>query len=140
MPVKAIARNSIARNGVGAYVVPCYKISLQYCNWGGSSNGLRDLLKSGELNQLAAQKKGTMFEIIKRAGHPKLAFHYNNSKVEEINIANLNNKQIVNKIEEYSQRSGDKLFKYNHKVMSINDSVRGIWSPMHVPKDYRHKI
>lgn len=140
MPVKGIALSSIARNGVGAYVVPCHRISVQYCNWGGSSTGLRELLKTGQLNQLASAKKGTMFEIIKRSGHPKLSFHYNNSKVEEINIANLNTKEIINKIDEYSQRSGEKLFKFNHKVMSINDSVRGIWSPMHAPKNHRHKI
>lgn len=140
MPVKAIARTSIARNGVGAFVVPCHKISVQYCNWGGSSSGLRTLLKSGQLNQLAKDKKSIFFEVVKKSGHPKVSFHYNNDVVTDVNIANMNSSQILNKIDEYSQRSGDKLIKFNHKVMSINDSVRGIWSPMHTPKDHRYKI
>ncbi|KAK6455571.1 uncharacterized protein RJT20DRAFT_48242 [Scheffersomyces xylosifermentans] len=140
MPVKAIAKSSIARNGVGAYVVPCHKISVQYCNWGGSSTGLRELLKNGQLDNIASKKKGIFFDIFKRTGHPKLTFHYNNDKAQEVEVANLNAKEIEQKIQEYSQRSGAPLFKHNHKVLSINDSIRGIWSPMHTPKSHRHQI
>ncbi|WLF79225.1 39S ribosomal protein L51, mitochondrial [Lodderomyces elongisporus] len=142
MPVKAIPKLSIARNGVGAYVQPCSKVVLQYCNWGGSSNGLRQLLTSGKLNHLAKEKPHTVFEIKRNPGHPKLVFHYNNAKqtVSEIEVKNLNEGQILNKISEYIQRSGNELFKNNHKVVSQNESVRGIWSPLHVPKDHRYKI
>ncbi|EAZ62859.1 predicted protein [Scheffersomyces stipitis CBS 6054] len=140
MPVKAIAKTSIARNGIGAFVLPCHKISVQYCNWGGSSSGLRQLLKSGKMDSIASQKSGVVFDVVKRVGHPKLIFHYNNSQKQEVDIANLEASQIVEKLNEYSQRSGAPLFKFNHKVLSNNDSVRGIWSPMHAPKSHRHKI
>lgn len=51
MVVKAIARNSIGRNGVGAFVFPCRKITLQFCNWGGSSEGMRKFLTSKRLDK-----------------------------------------------------------------------------------------
>ncbi|KAK6463755.1 hypothetical protein DFJ63DRAFT_135439 [Scheffersomyces coipomensis] len=140
MPVKAIARTSISRNGVGAFVSPCYKISVNYCNWGGSSTGLRELLNAGKIDKIAQEKSNIIFEVIKRTGHPSLKFHYNNDVVQDINIANLKAHEIVNKLDEYSQRSGNDLFKFNHRVLSINDSVRGVWSPLHTPKTHRHKI
>ncbi|CAK9436917.1 mitochondrial 54S ribosomal protein mL43 [Lodderomyces beijingensis] len=142
MPVKAIPKVSIARNGVGAYVHPCNKLTLQYCNWGGSSTGLRRLLTSGRLNTLAASKPQTVFEILKRSGHPKLIFHYNNQDrtVTEVEIKNLKEHEILAKIDEYIQRTGNELFKCNHKVISQNDSVRGVWSPMHEPKGHRYSI
>lgn len=140
MPVKAIPKLSIARNGVGAYVLPCHRITVQYCNWGGSSHGVRELLKSGTINDVASKKSNIYFDVCKRKGHPQLKFFYNNDKSKEIDIRNLEKSEIINKINEYSQNSGAPLFKYNHKVMSINESVRGIWSPMHLHKDNRHKI
>ncbi|KAI5954537.1 MRPL51 [Candida jiufengensis] len=140
MPVKAIATKSISRNGVGAFVHPCHKLTLQYCNWGGSSQGLRQLLTNGQINKIAESIPQTTFEILKRQGHPKLIFHYNNSKAQEVDIKNLKTNDIVNKINEYIQRSGNDLFKCNHKVVSENDSVRGIWSPLHAPKGHRYNI
>ncbi|RLV94519.1 54S ribosomal protein L51 mitochondrial [Spathaspora sp. JA1] len=140
MPVKAIPKISLARNGVGAFVAPCHRITVQYCNWGGSSTGIRQILSSGQLDHIASQKNHTFFEIVRKAGHPSLTFYYNNDATEVVNVANLDSENIVQKLEEYSQRSGNKLIKFNHKVMSNNDSVRGIWSPLHMPKGYRHKI
>jgi large subunit ribosomal protein L43 len=140
MPVKAIPKVSRALNGIGAYVVPCRKIKINYCNWGGSSKGIRELLKAGEINQLGSAKKSIFFEILKRQGHPTIEFHYNNNTVKDIAIRNLSCGDILKKIDEYSQSSGADLFKWNHKVLSTNESVRGIWSPMHVPKEFRHKI
>ncbi|EGW32421.1 uncharacterized protein SPAPADRAFT_61493 [Spathaspora passalidarum NRRL Y-27907] len=140
MPIKAIPKISLARNGVGAFVAPCHRITVQYCNWGGSSTGLRQVLSSGQLDHIARQKKYTFFEVVKKSGHPSLTFHYNNDTTQVVDIANLDSEKIVEKLEEYSQRSGNKLIKFNHKVMSNNDSVRGIWSPLHMPKGHRHKI
>lgn len=140
MPVKAIPKVSIARNGVGSFVLPCHKIKVNYCNWGGSSKGIRELLQAGEINKLGASKKSIFFEIAKRSGHPSIEFHYNNDTVKDIPIKNLESSEVLKKINEYSQASGADLFKWNHKVLSNNESVRGIWSPLHLSKDNRHKI
>lgn len=140
MPVRAIAKTSIARNGVGAFVSPCHKITVQYCNWGGSSSGMREILKAGKLNEIASNKPHLFFEIVKRQGHPKLEFHYNNDTTKNIEVRNLSPSEIITKIQEFSQNSGNALSKFNQRVLSMNESVRGIWSPMHSPKEHRHKI
>ncbi|KAK6197576.1 uncharacterized protein RJT21DRAFT_123403 [Scheffersomyces amazonensis] len=140
MPVKAIARTSIARNGVGAFVPSCHRVSIQYCNWGGSSTGLRQALKTGKIDKFAGETQYIFYEVTKKPGHPILKFHYSNDTVQEVSVANLKAEEILDKLDHYSQRSGNKLIKFNHKVMSVNDSVRGIWSPLHLPKTHRHKI
>lgn len=140
MPVKAISKVAVARNGVGAFVVPCHRITLQYCNWGGSSLGIRQLLRSGTLNEIASNKPGIYFEIIKRSGHPQLKFHYSNDAAKEVDVRNLSESDVIKKLNEHAQNSGKAPFKWNHRVMSMNESVRGIWSPMHVAKENRHKI
>ncbi|KAG7666322.1 MRPL51 [[Candida] subhashii] len=140
MPIKAIPKLSVARNGVGAFVNPCYKVIVQYCNWGGSSQGLRDVLANKQLGKIADQHKGTVFEVTKRSGSPKLIFHYNNKTQQTVDVARLNEGEVVDKINDYIRRSGNNLFKCNHKVISNNDSVRGIWSPLYTPKGHRFKI
>lgn len=140
MPVKAIPKVSTSRNGLGAFVRPCNRIQIQYCNWGGSSSGVRELLSSGKLNTLAGEKPDIFFEVVKKAGPPKITFHYAHNKVREVEAKNMDVKLVTRAIDELSQASGNKLFKWNHKVISENESVRGIWSPLHLPKDNRHRI
>lgn len=113
---------------------------MQYCNWGGSSAGIRAMLKNGDINRIGLSKPYIFMDILRRSGHPTLNFHYNNGKSQEVSVANMSAAEVEAKINEYSERSGAALFRFNHKVMSINDSVRGIWSPMQIPKSHRYKI
>ncbi|RCK63253.1 54S ribosomal protein L51, mitochondrial [Candida viswanathii] len=155
MPVKAIPKVSIARNGVGSFVPPCHRITIQYCNWGGSSTHLRKVLANGQMDKYINSKPHVFFEVVKARGHPKLTFRYVNKEngkasdllaqqvsyvTQEVDIKNLPELEIFKKLDEYYSRSGNELFKFNHKVKSINDSVRGIWSPLQTLKGYRHKI
>ncbi|OBA20154.1 hypothetical protein METBIDRAFT_45237 [Metschnikowia bicuspidata var. bicuspidata NRRL YB-4993] len=142
MPVKAIQKLSLARNGIGAFVKPCHKITVQFCNWGGSSQGVRDLLVDPEkrFQKFTTSNKDTMFEIVKKSGHPMLTFHYSTGKNSVVDVKNLVPTDIVAKLDEYIKRGGNNLFKFNHKVMSENESVRGVWSPFHEAKEHRHRI
>ena len=142
MPVKAIPKLSIARNGIGAFVKSCHKVTVQFCNWGGSSKGVRELLteSSSRFRRFTTANKDTTFEIVKKSGHPTLIFHYNTGTENSVCVRNLDAKGVLQKLDEHIKRAGNKPFKYNHKVMSINESVRGVWSPFHEPKEHRHKI
>lgn len=141
MPVKAIPKVALLRNGMGAFIRPCYKVTLQFCNWGGSSQGVRDFLSQKKhLEKFASENSNTMFEVKQRSGHPQVVFHYNNGVTQNVDVKNEGVLEICKKLWEGLQRSGNPLFKYNHKVMSENESVRGIWSPMHVDKNDRFKI
>ena len=90
MVVKAIARNSIGRNGVGAFVFPCKKVTLQYCNWGGSSEGMRKFLTSKRLDKWGQEFPWIQFEVLRKSGHPLLRAEYTNGREKVVCVRNLN--------------------------------------------------
>ncbi|CAL9727594.1 large ribosomal subunit protein mL43 [Monosporozyma unispora] len=135
MVVKGITnRFSIARNGYGeSFIHPCRKIIIQYCNWGGSSQGIRDFLVSERLNGIASRHKQIEFEVIKKSGHPVITGFYNNGRNKPICVRNMDPIEINKKLEILMNSSGDILRRWtkNDNVRSLNKSVRGIWSPFH---------
>ncbi|EGV62003.1 39S ribosomal protein L51, mitochondrial [Yamadazyma tenuis] len=140
MPVKPIFKPSLLRNGLGTYVQPCHKVTIQYCNWGGSSKSIRDLLSTGSINKFASENLNIFVEVVKKSGHPVLKFDYSHDKQDSVEVRNKTTTEVLKLLSDYSQRSGNELFKYNHKVLSNNESVRGVWSPMHEHKGHRFKI
>lgn len=139
MVVKAIKQVSIARNGVGAFIFPCKKITLQYCNWGGSSQGMRDFLTSKRLDSLSKKYPFIQFEILRKSGHPIIRGQYNNGREKVICVRNLNIDNVENKLKLLKDSSGEVLRRRtkNDNVETLNSSVRGVWSPVHSSMRYR---
>lgn len=136
-PIKRVLPKAV--NGVGAFVQPCHKIILRYCNWGGSSKGARELLRSN-IKEVAAKYPKVQFELVRDSGHPVLKGQYANGKEKVICVKNYDPVKIAEKIHLLTQSSGNQLKKYTVAVESPNGSVRGIWSPFHVDQQYRHKV
>jgi large subunit ribosomal protein L43 len=63
--------------------------------------------------------------------HPVIAGHYINGRHKAICVRNLEPGQILKKAELLRDASGEKLKRVTKPVKSINESVRGIWSPYH---------
>lgn len=139
MVVKAIKQVSIARNGVGAFIFPCKKITLQYCNWGGSSQGMRDFLTSKRLDLLSKKYPFIQFGILRKSGHPIIRGQYNNGREKVICVRNLNIDNVENKLKLLKDSSGEVLRRRtkNDNVETLNSSVRGVWSPVHSSMRYR---
>ena len=57
--------------------------------------------------------------------------HYINGREKVVCVRNLEPEQIFNKAVMMKEASGEKLKRTNKPVTSINESVRGIWSPYH---------
>lgn len=140
MPVSAIkgVQTSI-QNGIGAFVQPCKKITLRYCNWGGSSRGMRQLLRE-ELRDIAAKYPRVEISVQKKAGHPVVQGEYAGGLTKTVCVRNYDARKIKEKIQLVSDSSGAQLRKFQRPVESKNQSVRGIWSPFHVDKESRLRI
>lgn len=67
----------------------------------------------------------------RRSKHPVVIGHYINGKQRPICVRNLEPSQILQKVELLRDSNGEKNKKVNKPVTSINESVRGIWSPYH---------
>lgn len=63
--------------------------------------------------------------------HPVVRGHYINGREKAVCVRNLAKEQILQKVELLRDASGEKLKRTNKKVISLNESVRGIWSPFH---------
>lgn len=139
MVVRAIKQVSIARNGVDSFVHPCKKITLQYCNWGGSSDGMRKFLTSKRLDNVAMANPYIQFDVFRKPGHPILRAEYTNGREKVICVRNMNIDVIENKMKLLRDSSGDQLRRWtkNDNVRTLNSSVRGVWSPLHAAKMYK---
>ncbi|GAB1196827.1 hypothetical protein APSETT444_006105 [Aspergillus pseudonomiae] len=63
--------------------------------------------------------------------HPVIKGHYINGREKAVCVRNLEPEQIFQKANLLKEASGEKLKRTKKPVTSINESVRGIWSPYH---------
>lgn len=63
--------------------------------------------------------------------HPVIIGHYIGGREKAICVRNLQKEQILQKAELLRDASGEKLKRVTKPVKSINESVRGVWSPYH---------
>ncbi|AWU74949.1 hypothetical protein CAS74_003310 [Pichia kudriavzevii] len=148
--IKVLQQVSRSRNGVGAFVLPCKRITLQYCNFGGSSEGMRDFLRQ-RLPKFAARHPEIEFRVVEKPGkHPIVkgeystpnanVNNYENDTFKQICVRKWNIDVIENKLKLLVNSSGKKLSKPKHTVVSSNPSVRGIWSPFYVDPKHRFRV
>ncbi|GMM32053.1 mitochondrial 54S ribosomal protein [Martiniozyma asiatica (nom. inval.)] len=130
-----------ARNGVGAFVYPCKRVTLTYCNFGGSSAGMREFLRL-RLKGFAAQYPEVEFRVLEKTGkHPVLKGEYSREDLtKQICARKWNIDVIENKLKLILNSSGKNLSKVKNSVESNNESVRGVWSPFYVHPNHRFKI
>lgn len=63
--------------------------------------------------------------------HPFVRGHYINGREKAISVRNFKPDEILEKANLLKQASGEKSKRQKKPVTSLNESVRGIWSPYH---------
>ncbi|KAJ8109974.1 hypothetical protein ONZ43_g5996 [Nemania bipapillata] len=131
MTIRALEKISVGQNGIGAFILQCKKMDIHYCNQSGSSRGMNAFIKS-QLAKFAALNPQIEFAVSPRPRkHPVLIGHYINGNEKAICVKNMDPLQILKKAELLRDASGDKVKRVNKPITSINESVRGVWSPYH---------
>lgn len=100
---------------------------------------MRDFL-TRRLTEFASSNPQVEFEVVRKSGHPVVKGFYNNGRDKAICVKSLNIDNVENKLKLLLNSSGDRIRKPKQNVESLNQSVRGIWSPFHVDPNHRHKI
>ena len=121
------------QNGMGAFILPCKRLSLHYCDWAGSSRGMNAYLTSSLFPSLARQNPSIEIQVSPRPNrHPTLIAQYVNGRTKAICVRNLEPFNIHQKAQVLVQSSGAQNRKIRGKnVVSGNENVRGMWSPFH---------
>ncbi|KAH8672525.1 mitochondrial ribosomal protein-like protein subunit L51 [Tricladium varicosporioides] len=133
MVVQAIRKATTGQNGVGAFILQCKRLDFHYCDWAGSSKGMNIFLRT-TLQSFARANPQIEISVSPRPRkHPVIIGHYINGREKAICVRNLEKDQILRKAELLRDANGEKLKRVVKPVKSINESVRGIWSPYHKP-------
>ncbi|KAK8101083.1 mitochondrial 54S ribosomal protein mL43 [Apiospora kogelbergensis] len=131
MTIRALERVSVGQNGIGSFILQCKRLDIHYCDHSGSSRGMNAFIKT-HLSKFAQTHPAIEFAVSPRPRkHPVMIGHYINGRQKSICVANMEPSQILKKAELLRDASGDKVKRVNKPVTSINESVRGVWSPYH---------
>ncbi|CCU74356.1 mitochondrial ribosomal protein [Blumeria hordei DH14] len=141
MPVLGIRKTTISQNGTaGAFILACKRIDFHYCDFWGSSRGMNRILLTSSfslflkynLQRFAAANPQVEITVSPRPNrHPVVIGHYINGRHKAICVRNLDEAQILKKVDLLRDANGEKLKKVIKPVQSLQESVRGIWSPYH---------
>ena len=118
---------------MGAFILPCKRLSLHYCDWAGSSRGMNAYLSSSLLPLLARDHPSVEMQVSPRPHrHPTLIAHYVNGRSKAVCVRNLQPTSIHQRAERLLESSGarNRMIR-GHNVSSHNENVRGIWTPFH---------
>jgi len=131
MPAKALQRLTVGQNGVGAFILQCKRLDFHYCDWAGSSKGMNAFLRYTLPNFAALNPQIEINVSPRPRKHPVIKGTYINGREKAICVRNLEKEQVLAKAILLRDASGEKLKRVTKPVKSINESVRGVWSPYH---------
>ncbi|KAF8550304.1 hypothetical protein OG21DRAFT_1478571 [Imleria badia] len=121
-------------NGHGAFIAPIRKVVLEFCQHGPSSANTRRFI-SKDMERVARDNPHVEFVVKQRNGHEPIARgFYVNGRDKVIPLQRLEVTGIERKVELILESSGSKIkaLKKGRIVESTSESVRGIWSGLHV--------
>ncbi|KAK8189330.1 thioredoxin-like protein [Phyllosticta capitalensis] len=132
MPLGALKAVAKSQNGVGAFIKQCKRLDFHYCDWAGSSKGMVAFLKH-KLPDFAKANPHIEITVSPRPNkHPVIKGHYVNKQTRAICVKKLEPGQILKKAELLRDSNGTINKRQTNKpVRSMNENVRGIWSPFH---------
>lgn len=125
------------------------KLTLFYCEHGGSSKAVRDFLASGKLIDWAQERPHLKINVRVRNGkHPYVKADYLTSvkdNIHQICVKSNDAKSpdIEEVLNQLYNRSGRKAKKFTKSVYSQTPSIQGVWTPaldLHLTPEFPMKI
>lgn len=106
-------------------------IKLQFCDFGGSSQGVRALLQTAAIEEFLDRNPHIKLEAYQvRGRHPYLRTEYVNGWCRTVSLRNLNDGEVLKVLEGARNQVGHKAWKHaGPKVYSARTSIQGRWQP-----------
>ncbi|KAL4588257.1 hypothetical protein LXL04_001140 [Taraxacum kok-saghyz] len=104
------------------------KLTVSYCNWGGSSRGIRGFMES----QLQAFKESNpQLEVVtelNRGQHPFLKGAYKNKNERVVSVMNMTPEDVLACATRLRNSLGRKVVKLKTRHVTKHPSVQGTWT------------
>lgn len=113
-------------------IVQLQKLTLKYCEHGGSSRAIREFLSNGKLVEWATQHPETTVEVKMRNGHhPFVEGEYvTQAASHQVTVKNYDSWRDVQEVcQMLADRSGRKITKITRPVLTDTPSIQGVWTP-----------
>jgi large subunit ribosomal protein L43 len=106
------------------------KLTLRYCEHGGSSRSVREIISSGTLSEWATNHPHVQVHVVVRNGkHPYVEGEYLNRAKHQVGVKNRPVQYVVGVCDMLHNRSGRKIKKMVNPVITATPSVQGVWTP-----------
>jgi len=118
----------MSRNGV----TQLKQVTLYFCDWGGSSKGMRTLLdqQAGLFWEFAKTSPDVKFVVqLRRGRHPYMKAIYKNGREHVHDCKNMEQDEIARKLHNIKSQWGDKAKKIGAGKLTKNPSVQGLFIP-----------
>jgi large subunit ribosomal protein L43 len=103
------------------------KLTLNYCQFGGSSRGVRKFLRYGLTDFANANPQVLITAQPRNYKHPSATGHYINNKTKSIGLRKMSPKEVTEVVNELRNTSGRKMTKINYIRQTETPSVQGEW-------------
>eukprot|EP01017_Pseudomicrothorax_dubius_P028926 TRINITY_DN3479_c0_g1_i1.p1 TRINITY_DN3479_c0_g1~~TRINITY_DN3479_c0_g1_i1.p1 ORF type:complete len:194 (-),score=52.40 TRINITY_DN3479_c0_g1_i1:125-706(-) len=105
------------------------KIKLQFCDWSGSSKGVRKFINSPELKSFLEKNPQIEMQLVMRRGkHPYFWAQYINGFSKDISLRNIAPETIIDELERVRNSSGRQAWDHaGKKVYGLTKSIQGGW-------------
>eukprot|EP00252_Welwitschia_mirabilis_P010999 TRINITY_DN2474_c0_g1_i1.p1 TRINITY_DN2474_c0_g1~~TRINITY_DN2474_c0_g1_i1.p1 ORF type:complete len:136 (-),score=16.14 TRINITY_DN2474_c0_g1_i1:191-598(-) len=104
-----------------------HKLVVTWCNWGGSSRGVREFVKT---HLPAFRQHNPQAEIktaLKPGRHPLLIGFYRDNKVQRVDVRNMDPDEILEKAISLRNSLGNTPARLKHRHFTKHPSVQGTW-------------
>ena len=108
------------------------QVCVYFCDWGGSSKGMRGFLDqtSGAFWEMAKLSPEVKFVVQLRKGrHPYMKAVYKNGREHVHDCKNMDSTEIAQKLHNIKSQWGDKAKKIGFAKLTKNPSVQGLYIP-----------
>ena len=125
------------------------KLTLSYCEVGGSSKVIRDFLSSGNLLDWAKERPHIQIRVkVRNGNHPNIQADYLTNVDESIHqicvkSSKVSTPDIPAVLNQLYNRSGRKITKLTKPIYTDTPSVQGVWTPalnLHLQPEFKMEI
>mmetsp|Transcript_26425 Transcript_26425/g.30240 ORF Transcript_26425/g.30240 Transcript_26425/m.30240 type:complete len:136 (-) Transcript_26425:221-628(-) len=106
------------------------KLSIVYCEHGGSSRAVRSFISSGRIVDWAERHPFINIEVQSRNGnHPFIKGEYLTGKFKQVGVKNEDTEFLYKTMDMLKNSSGRKIKKLGNPVVTQTPSIQGVWTP-----------